>query len=139
MKNLFYLFPIFLLLSCSPKANCDHSNIESYEKITGIDIPEVLDVDCFQERKYRTSVFQLDTKALNANEKYKGIVGYIEHFKLRDDEQPIIINSIAVGRDLFAIFQKTDVYSKRGSSADYNWSFVLIPTINEIIVEVELK
>ncbi len=139
MKNYAIILCLFLYASCKPKGTCEHFNIDSYEMITGIDIPPVVDVTCHQERKFRTSVFKLNEKELKKNEKYKGMMGYLKYFDFSDKEQPIIQHDIAVGRDLYNMTQKVNVYSKTGETENYNWSFVVIPKTFELMVEVEHK
>lgn len=128
-----------LLYSCNLTGSCDRFNIDSYELITGLDVPKTIHVDCFEDYKYRTSMFALDPKGLSDDDRYGDIEGYANYFNFERDRQPVIMNDISIGRDVNAISNQGAVYFKEGESKSYLWRAVVIPAIGELIIEVERK
>lgn len=140
MKKIFiFSFLSILFYSCNIQGSCGQFNIDSYELITGLDVPKTTHVDCFEDDKYRTSVFSLDVDALEASERYGGIEGYSTYFNFDRNRRPIIMNDISIGRDLNAIVNRGAVYFKEGESKSYFWRAVVIPSATELILEIERK
>lgn len=140
MKNIFFvLLASVVLYSCGIKGSCDRFNIDSLELITGLDVPPTLHVNCFEDERYRTSAFTLDEEALAKSDRYGNIEGYSDYFEFSRNRQPVILNDISIGRDINAISNSGPVYFKEGESETYLWRAVVIPTANELIIEIERK
>ncbi|MGK0390050.1 MAG: hypothetical protein ACI94Y_002801 [Maribacter sp.] len=138
MKNIFFLFLAAIALSsCSMKGSCDSFNIDSFKIITGLDVPPILHVNCFEDQKYKTSAFTLDEEALSGSDRYGDIEGYADYFEFSRNRQPFIINDISTGRDINAISNSGPVYFKEGESQTYLWRAMIIPSVNELILEIE--
>lgn len=140
MKNIVFLFLASVALySCSLEGSCDRFNIDSLELITGLDVPPTLHVNCFEDEKYRTSAFTLDDEALSNSDRYGDIEGYSDYFEFSRNRQPFILNDISIGRDINAISNSGAVYFKEGEGKSYIWRAVVIPSANELIIEIERK
>lgn len=126
------------MVACNNMGSCDRFNIDSYELITGLDVPKVSHVNCFEDGKYRTTAFTLDPRGLTESS-YGDIEGYTDRFNFDRNRQPVIMQDISIGRDMAAIANQGAVYFKEGESKSYIWRAVIIPTAMELIVEVERK
>jgi hypothetical protein len=140
MKNVFFLLLTSVVLySCSLEGSCDRFNIDSFELITGLDVPPTIHVNCFEDEKYRTSAFSLDQEELADSDRYGDIEGYADYYEFSKNLQPFIINDLSIGRDINAISNSSPIYFKEGEGENYLWRAVIIPTANELILEIERK
>jgi len=138
-KILIFSLLSILLYSCNIQGSCDRFNIDSYELITGLDVPKTLHVDCFEDYKYRTSVFALDPQGLMDDDRYGDIEGYSDYFNFDRNRQPVIMNDVSIGRDVSGISNQGAVYFKEGENKSYLWRAVVIPAVMELIIEIERK
>ncbi len=135
MKNGFYLLVVLVLSSCSNMGSCDRFNIDSYELMTGLDVPKVTHVNCFEDERYRTTAFSLDNDNLADSERYGNIEGYYNYFNF-SSAQVAFTNDQSVGVDLSTM---DSVLYRSGESKNHYWRAAVVPSSSLLVLEAERK
>lgn len=85
MKRLFFkaLVLFYLVISgCIGGGSCEQFNIDSFEITSGMNIPKVTSVDCFENDSLRISLFYLNTENPDFLERYKTMSGYVSNYNM---------------------------------------------------------
>ena len=139
-SRLYLIFCLFLTQSCSGWVSCEQLNIDSYEIITGVDIPKVQDANCFSNDLTRITVFQIDFLAQEVKNHYRDLQDYAVAYRFQEisSNQFEPLDGFSLIEDWnFPLADNQTLFIKKGSSKKYDWNLILVPETSELIVEVK--
>ena len=140
-KNLFVVtLTLFLLQSCANWGNCEQFNIDSYEIITGVDIPKVQDANCFSNDSVRITIFQIDFQAPEVQKHYQSPQEYASNYQFETLSASQTDTFEGLGLLEGWTPPNADnqtVFVKNGNSKKYAWNLLMTPDRGELIVEVK--
>lgn len=123
-------------------SNCNQFNIDSFELITGFDIPKITAVECFENDSIRTSFFYLDVDHPRFIKSYQTVSGYRNRFEMPAGETITNIPFLApeiIPENLQAP-PESMAYLKKGTRRDgRKWQVTLFEESKLLIAEIETK